>query len=307
MRVVFFGTSSFAVASLRAIASNVLLVVTQPDRPSGRGSTLKISPVKMAALSLGLEVQAPENVRAKEFVENIELIRPDVHVVASYGQILSERLLSTAVHGGINLHASVLPKYRGAAPIQRAILDGDTETGVTLMQMDKGMDTGDIIAIEKTPIGFDETEPELETRLGQLASGMIENWLPRLCSGEYPREPQDESLATYAPKVLKSEAELAWDETAEMAYRRFRAFVARPGAFLTTKFGKVKVKNARIGSLSGKSSEVLGSYEDGLLIAFREGSILLNRVLLEGRKEMNGEDFANGLRLAPGDQLSDIA
>lgn len=303
MRVIFFGTSSFAVASLKAVANHVQLVVTQPDRPSGRGSALKKSPVRIAAEQIGLEVSTPEKARAVEFVETLESIHPDVLVVASYGQILSERVLGAAIHGGINLHASVLPNYRGAAPIQRAILEGQTETGVTLMQMAKGMDTGDIISIEKTMIGEDETEPELDLRLGELASKVIEEWLPRLCSGDYPKIPQDDSLATYAPKVEKAEAELNWSESDEKAYRRFRAFVGRPGAFIVTRFGRVRLKVARLGMKSGGPSEVLSIGDEGLEVAFSRGSILVKTVLPEGRKEMTGADFAHGHRLLIGDKL----
>ena len=169
MRIVYFGTSDFAVPALRALAEHVVLVVSQPDRPTGRGMKLQSSPVKKLALELGLPVETPEKARTPEFVEQVAAIGADVHVVAAYGQILSVKLLETAKNGGINLHGSILPAYRGAAPIQRSILNGDHETGVTLMQMDKGMDTGDMIAVAKTPIGPDETYGELQTRLSEIA------------------------------------------------------------------------------------------------------------------------------------------
>jgi len=205
MRVAYFGTAVFAVPALRAVADHVVLVVSQPDRPTGRGLQTQPSPVKLAALEHGLPVETPEKCRTPEFVEFLRSLELDVLLVAAYGQILSVAVLESAHRGGINLHGSVLPHYRGAAPIQRAILAGERQTGITLIQMDKGMDSGDCIAIEHTPIGEDETYGELQDRLAAIAAEMAGTWLPRIVAGDYPRVPQDHDHATFAPKVLKED------------------------------------------------------------------------------------------------------
>jgi folate-dependent phosphoribosylglycinamide formyltransferase PurN len=189
MRLVFFGTAEFAVPALRAVAEQTVLAVSQPDRPSGRGMGLKASPVKLAAQELGLEVATPQKCRAPEFVEQLESLQADALIVAAYGQILSQSVLDSVRRGGINLHGSILPKYRGAAPIQRAILEGETQTGVTLMQMDRGMDTGDVIAISRTPIGPDETYGELQERLAETGAELLFEWLERIVAGDYPSDP----------------------------------------------------------------------------------------------------------------------
>jgi len=302
MRLVFFGTGAFCLPALKELAEYIALVVTQPDRPSGRGMKLQAAPAKIAALELGLEVATPDKCRAPEFVERIESIKPDALLVASYGQILSQRLLDSAVRGGINLHGSILPRWRGAAPIQRAIQHGDTESGVTLMQMDKGMDTGDIIAIEKTEIGRDETYGQLQDRLALIAAQMARDWLPRIVLGDYPRSPQDQTRSTLAPKVESPERELHFSEPAESAYDRFRAFAPVPGTHVVTKFGKLKLIETRLGTKQ-VSPGVVTSTADGCEVSFAAGSLILREVQLEGKKKMSGRDFANGMRLQTGDSL----
>ena len=337
MKLIFFGTGTFAVPALRALAGHVALVVTQPDRPSGRGMRMGVGPVKAAAMELGLTVESPEKSRAPEFVERLRAENADALVVASYGQILSPAVLDSARRGGINLHGSLLPKYRGAAPIQRAILDQEPETGVTLMQMDKGMDTGEVIAMRSTPIGPDETYGELQDRLAVIAAEMAVEWMPRIVSGDYPRVPQDSSGATMAPKVEKAEAELSFDRPATAEYARFRAFTPSPGATLRTKAGLVKLSRSRIADRGSRisdaelgtrnselgagnpeavessrsairdprsetrpeSGEVL-SVAPSFIIAFKEGAFELIEVQPEGKKRMSGRDLANGLRLKPG-------
>lgn len=302
MRIVYFGTAPFAVLPLAEIAPHVVLVVSQPDRMAGRGMHLQPSPVKKAALELGLRVATPEKSRSPEFVAKLRELGADALLVAAYGQILSTAVLESAVHGGINLHGSMLPKYRGAAPIQRAILNGETETGVTLMQMDKGMDTGDIIAIERTPIDPDDTALDLTLKLSYVAGQMAKHWMPLICLGQYPRTPQDPAEATLAPKVEKSEAELHFDRPAPQEYDRYRAFTPSPGAFLRTRFGLVKIGQARLGTQEGNPSVVLSASES-CQVAFSHGSLHLLELQPEGKKRMTGKDFANGLRLRPGDSL----
>lgn len=304
MTVVFFGTGDFAVPALREVAPHVTLVVAQPDRPSGRGLALRPTPVKAAALELGLDVATPESCRDEAFVAQIRALRPDLLLVASYGQIMPLRLLEAAAHGGINLHGSILPRFRGAAPIQRAIQAGERETGVTLMQMARGMDTGDIIAIERAPIGEDETAGELFVRLAQLAAGMASNWLPRLCSGDYPRTPQREAEASYAPKIERDEGRIRFDETADVAYDRYRAFTPFPGAFLETPLGRIRLTKVRLSTASGKPGTVL-AVAPVLTVACRTRSLELHEVRPQGKTGMTGRDFVNGARLQVGACLAE--
>jgi methionyl-tRNA formyltransferase len=279
-----------------------VLVVTQPDRLGGRGMQMQVSPVKRAALECGLEVASPEKSRSPEFVEQLRSIRADALLVAAYGQILSTAVLESATRGGINLHGSILPRYRGAAPIQRAILNGESETGVTLMQMDRGMDTGNIIDVQRTSIDPNETALALTERLASLSARMAAEWMPRICAGEYPRTPQDDAQATVAPKVEKSEAELRCHRLARSEYNRFRAFTPSPGAFIRTRFGLVKISACRLGTQTGEPGVVL-STSLSCEVAFLGGSLLLQELQPEGKKRMTGKDFANGLRLRAGDSL----
>ena len=302
LRLVFFGTSEFAVPILRAIHSSVSLVVTQPARPVGRRKEIASTPVALAAMDLDLPVATPERARATEFVAEVAAQRADALLVASYGQILSEAMLATAVRGGINFHASILPRYRGAAPIQRAILAGETDTGVTLMQMDKGMDTGDIIAVESLAIGETETEGELEARLAELSARMAEEWAQRIVSGDYPRRPQQADLATYAPKMTKEDGAIALDMPVEVAYRTFRASTPRPGCTLETRLGPLKVLACRIAGSAGAPGEVL-AIDRGLTISLPGGALTLGRVQSPGKQPLAGNDFAHGKRLSIGDNL----
>lgn len=299
MKLVFFGTAEFAVPALRRLAPYVALVVAQPDRPSGRKMQLHPSPVKAAAAELGLPCETPERCREPRFIEHIAALGADALVVAAYGQIMPERLLSAAKRGGINLHGSLLPKYRGAAPIQRAIFEGESETGVTLMQMDKGMDTGDAIATVATPIGPDETAGELFVRLAELAADLAEAWMPRIVVGDYPRLPQDREQATYAPKIAKEEARIVVASEARREYDRFRAFTPSPGAFLETVVGHVRLSEARLNPASGEPGTLL-ALDPVPLLACACGALELRTVQPEGKKRMSGRDFANGARLTQG-------
>lgn len=278
------------------MAPHVVQVVTQPDRPRGRGMELQPTPVKLEAERLGIPVATPERARNAEFVDFVRGLDADFLLVASYGQILSTALLETGKRGGINLHGSLLPKYRGAAPIQRAIEDGENMTGVTLMQMDKGMDTGDMIAKVETPIGPDETYGELQDRLALLAADLIDDWAVRLGAGDYPRERQDENLATHAPKVDRSETLLDFRDTASLSYRRFKAFTPAPGVSVETNVGTLKLTQCRMGSLSGVPGEILDS-SGRLVVGFGNGSLEWLEVQPAGKKRMAGKDFANGYRL----------
>ena len=302
MNLIFFATAEFAVPSLYALKEHVCLVVSQPDRPGRRGMKLQASPIKQAALELGLPVETPEKSRAPEFVERLRLENADALVVAAYGQILSQAVLDSANRGGINLHGSILPKYRGAAPIQRCILDGENETGVTLMQMDKGMDTGDIIEIARTPIYPDETYGELQGRLAVIAADLATEWMPRIVEGNYPRIPQNNDEATHAPKVQKEEAELSFERDAADEYNRYRAFTPAPGAWIKTNAGQMRISRMARSDLDGASGEILETAPN-LTVAFQSGALQFIEVQPEGKKRMSGRDFANGARLRPGLRL----
>ncbi len=302
MRIVFFGTASFAVPSFEAVHEHVVAVVSQPDRPSGRGLKLSASPVKARAMELGHEVVTPEKARDPEFVSWVQSLDADFLLVAAFGQILSVALLESARHGGINLHGSILPEYRGAAPIQRTILDGRTETGVTMIQMDKGMDSGDVISIEKMSILPDETYGELQDRLAVLAAEMARSWAPKLATGEYPREVQDHELATAAPKIEKAEAHIRWNRDAASEYNRFRAFTPAPGAVLDTNLGPARISQAGFSPESGEPGQVL-AIQPHLRVALASGSLHILELQPAGKKRMSGRDFANGSRLKIGDSL----
>jgi len=302
VKIVLFGTGTFAVPALERLGAHISLVVTQPDRPSGRHMRLQLSPVKLKAIELGIEVEAPERSRAPEFVERLQREQADFLLVASYGQILSEAVLNGAHRGGINLHGSILPKYRGAAPIQRCLENSDAETGVTLMQMDRGMDTGDIIETARTPIGPDETYGELQDRLAILAADLAETWSERIAQDDYPRTPQNSTEATLAPKIDRAETELTLTRDATNEYNRFRAFTPSPAAFLSTRFGRLKLRQIRHSDLAGTPGAIV-ALNPNVVVACTAGGLQLIEVQPEGKRQMEGRAWANGVRLRIGDNL----
>lgn len=302
MKLIYFGTASFAVPALKRLAEHVSNVITQPDKPSGRGMQVHSSPVKTAALELGLPVQSPISARDPEFIEWVRQQSADALVVAAYGQILPVALLESARQGAFNLHGSVLPHYRGAAPIQRAVMDGLMETGVTLIQMDKGMDSGDVVAIEKLAVGADETYGELQDRLAELAAIMAGEWMPKIARGEYPRTPQDHAQMTLAPKISVDDATLSTDRSAAQEYNRFRAVTPAPGARIHTKWGQVKILECRIAEscLAPGTLEKLGG---DWILGFTGGGIALKTVKPEGKRAMPFADAANGWRAVSGESI----
>lgn len=302
MRVVYFGTAPFAVLALERIAEHVVTVVAQPDKPAGRGMREQVTPVRAKALELGLPVLTPVKARAPEFVEAFRELEPDVAVVAAYGQILSQRLLDVPKHGCFNLHGSVLPRWRGAAPVQRAVEAGDSESGVTLMKMDAGMDTGAMVAIERTPIGPDESAGELYARLAALAGEMAAQWIDRLAAGDFTLTPQDDTWATHARKVTREDACLDPVLTSAEAYNRYRGMTPAPGAWVQTVRGPLKVTLARPSELRGEPGVVL-STRPYLTVGFADGALDLLQVKPEGKGKMSGTDYANGARVAVGDKL----
>lgn len=303
MKLVFFGTSVFAVPILERLSPYVSLAVTQPDRPSGRGLSLNPSPVKQCAVALGVPVIDPKKIRTPDFEAELRALGADAFVVAAYGRILPANILDIPPYGCLNLHGSILPAYRGAAPIQRCLENGDRVTGVTLMHMDEGMDTGDMIAVVETKIGDDEVYGALQDRLAVLAAELAEAWVPRVVAGNAMRIHQLEMNATHAAKIEKGEAELKWTDSAHVNHNRFRAFTPSPGPYFRTQDGVVRVSSMRLADQSGSPGTIL-ALRPNLCIACLDGSVELLDVRPEGRKLMSGSDWANGARLRIGDSLA---
>lgn len=296
-RALFFGTPAIALGSLRALTevAEVVGVVTQPDRPSGRGLELRPPPVKTLALELGIEVMQPLKVRTGELRDWVLARRADVLVVLAYGRILPVDVLEAAPHGAINLHASLLPRYRGAAPIAWSILRGETETGVSLMQMDAGMDTGAVLSRHALPIGADETGGELSERLAELAASIVRTDLPRAVRGELTAEPQDEALATYAPPLERDAGRIDFTRPAAELKNLVRGLAPRPGAF-TTLAGKtlrIAAVQVREELLAGTAGSV--HVERGVpFVTTGQGSLEIVSAQLEGRRMASGRDLVNG-------------
>lgn len=261
------------------------------------------SPVRRAAEELGLPVETPEKARDPEFIESIRSLKPDLLLVAAYGQILRQALLDAGRQGSFNLHGSILPEWRGAAPIQRCIESGATETGVTLMRMDAGMDTGDIVAIARTQIGSDETSDQLTERLADIAAELAADWLERLAVGDFPCQPQDDSLASHAAKLSKEDALLDPFDDARRQYDRFRACTSRPGAWIQSRYGPLRVREARLVSEAGFAPGTVTQTRPDLVVGFQGGGLRLLTVQAAGKGPVSGDEFANGARLAIGDRF----
>lgn len=307
-RAIFFGTPEFAVPCLDALTriASVVRVVCQPDRPAGRGHREQAPPVKVRALELGIEVMQPRKVKPPELAAELAALDAQIGVVVAYGRILPRHLLDAPARGCVNVHGSLLPRWRGAAPIQWAIASGDAESGVCLMQMDEGLDTGAVISCARTPIGADETSGELFARLSTLGSELLERDLPRYLSGELGLTPQDDAAATHARMLDKSDARLdpGWD--ARRVHDHARGMHPWPGASLWLRGSRVKVHATRLAQAEGTlgaPGEVLAIDGDGIRIACGSGALLLRELQLEGRKRLPGDVVAAGLRLETGERF----
>jgi methionyl-tRNA formyltransferase len=296
-RVVFMGSPDFAVPTLRSLAAqqDVRGVVTQPDRPAGRGRGLKAPAVKRVAIEMGLPAIQPARLREPEAMATLRLWAPEVIVVAAFGQILRSDVLGLPTHGCLNVHASLLPRWRGAAPIQAAILAGDPETGVTIMKMDEGVDTGGILSQGRTPIAPGDTAESLSKRLSQLGAELLTETLPRYLAGELQPRPQDEARATKAPMLKKQDGLLDPNRSAAELERRVRALNPWPGAFFTWGKRTLKVLRAHTVSASSSSGKRL-VYEGGIALGTTQGILVLDEVQVEGRKPMSGDQFLVGAR-----------
>jgi len=307
MRSVFAGTPEFAAQALAAILAagqSVPLVLTQPDRPSGRGMALKASPVKQLALEHGLQVHQPASLKSAESRQPIIDASPDVMVVAAYGLILPQAALDIPRLGCINIHASLLPRWRGAAPIQRAVLAGDAETGVTLMRMEAGLDTGPMLLKGRLPITDADRVATLHDKLAALGARLIVEALPRLARGELPGEPQPAEGVTYAAKLEKSEAVLDWRQTAVVLSRAVRAFDPYPGTVARIEGQTIKVWRAEPAPGAGEPGTVLAANADGILVACGEGALRLVELQKSGGKRLQAADFLHGFALKPGQRFS---
>jgi len=300
MKVVFFGTPEFAVPALAAVADRfeVMLVVAQPDRPKGRGRTLAAPPVKEAALARGIVVLQVESPNAPAALSALRAIEPDLFVVVAYGAILSAELLAVPKHGAINLHASLLPRYRGASPIQAALLDGAAETGASTMWMDEGLDTGDVIAVSRLAIGPDETAGELSDRLAASGARLLADTIAAVEAGTATRTPQPAEGASVTKKIRKDAGRLDFTQPAARVHERARAMTPWPGALAEFAGEPVRFARTRLAPAgTGAAGAVLGDGPSGgLLVACGEGAIEVLRVVPAGRAEMDAQAWWRGLR-----------
>ena len=297
MRVVFMGTPDIAATCLKKIIAdgfNVVGVYTQPDRPKGRGMKMVMSPTKEVALANNIPVFQPENFRADEDVQALRDLKPDVVAVVAYGRILPQRVLDIAPRGFINIHASVLPKYRGSAPYQWAVLDGLEETGVTAMFLVREMDAGDIIDVSKTPIGPDETAGELLDRLAVLGADLLSKTLGRLTEGDVEHTPQDASQVSFAPMLDKTMCPIDWCKTAQQVHNHVRGLHPWPVATTEIQGKKFTVHATKIVEGSGEPGQILGLSKTGLKIACGEGAVEIISLQAEGGKRMAAPDYFRG-------------
>jgi methionyl-tRNA formyltransferase len=307
MRIVFCGTPEFAVPSLRRLAAessiSIEAVVMQPDRPRGRGKHVSHSPVKEAAIEAGLRIYQPETIKSPEAQEFLQQVAPDAVVIIAYGQIIPARLLTIPRLGWINLHASLLPHYRGAAPVHWAVANGEAVTGLTTMRIDAGMDTGPILLQHELEIGPNETAPELAARMSEAGAGLVVDSLWQLDRGAISPQPQDHASASYAPILKRDDGWIAWPRTAQEIYNRMRGFAPWPGAYTTFRgqvchlWGRPEKGGAAANHIA--PGQVVHSTKDVYVVCGEGTCLRLESVQIEGRKRVLARDFANGARLAP--------
>jgi len=308
MRIAYMGTSEFAVPALKALAAaghDVAAVYTQPPRPAGRGQAERRSPVHEAALALGLEVRAPQSLKDESEIAAFQALDLDVAVVASYGHILREPFLKAPVFGCVNIHASLLPRWRGAAPIQRAILAGDKQSGVTIIRMDAGLDTGAMLLAEALPITGASTAETLHDQLAELGARLIVAALDGLLRGSLTPVEQPKEGATYAHKLGKDEGQLDWRRPAAELERQVRAFAPWPGTFFEINGERIKVLQAALSPGSGQPGVVLPGH--GFVVACGSGALRLLRLQRPGRAALAEDDFRRGFVLQPDTVLASPA
>lgn len=309
MRLIFAGTPDFAVPALDALVRaghDVVAVYTQPDRPAGRGRKLSPSPVKVRAQALNIPVEQPESLKSAEAQSALAAYQPDAMIVVAYGLLLPQAVLDIPKHGCLNIHASLLPRWRGAAPIQRAIAAGDTESGVGIMQMEKGLDTGPVLLEKRTPVSGTDTGGRLHDRLSTLGAQAIVEALDGIARGALQPKPQDASQATYAHKLTKQEAALDWTQPAEVLARQVRAFDPWPVAFTTLQDKTLRIWSASPRDLPGSKAtpgQIVAASGEGLDVATGDGILRITRLQPPGKRPMNAAEFLNGHPLSPGARL----
>jgi methionyl-tRNA formyltransferase len=309
LRIVFMGTPHFAVPSLSRLLSDgheIVAVVTQPDRPSGRGRRLTSSPVKLLAVERELKILQPKNVNLEAPLETLTSLEPEVVVVVAFGGILRKPLLELPSTGCINLHASLLPKLRGVAPVNWAIIRGEKETGVTTMWMAEKVDAGEIIFQRRVSIHDEETASELEERLSEVGSELLSSTLDAVAEGSAPREPQDHSISSYAPKLKKEDGVIDWHRNAEELYNHIRGVTPWPGAQTTLRGEPLKILRAKVldADSSHEPATVLNVDKEGAVaVAAGGGAVLIITVQPPGKKPMSAVDFARGRRLREGESF----
>jgi methionyl-tRNA formyltransferase len=308
MQILFIGTGEIGLPTLRMLHDRrdheLIGVVTQPDKPAGRDQKLTPSPIKKASQQLSvagatseckleLPVLQPTKIKSGESIDAIRKLKPDLIVVMAYGQILPREVLEIPTIACLNLHASLLPRWRGAAPIQAAIAAGDRETGITVMYMDEGLDTGDILLQRKIEIAPDETGTSLHDKVAQIAPEALAEAILLLEKGKAPRLPQENELATYAPKLEREHGRIDWTQSAAVIERKIRAFDPWPGAFMEIDHRKLKIFGAKIVAGRGKTGEISRN-ENELIVAAGEGALSLGEVQLEGKRRMSAAEFLRG-------------
>jgi methionyl-tRNA formyltransferase len=311
MRIVFCGTPEFAVPSLRRLVAepgiSVEAVITQPDRPRGRGQHISSSPVKEAALAADLHVYQPETIKSDSAQEFLKRVAPDAVVIIAYGQIVPARLLTIPRLGWMNLHASLLPRYRGAAPIHWAIANGETVTGVTTMQIDAGMDTGPILLQRELEIAPDETSPELAERMSAIGAELVVDSLLRFERGEIQLAPQDSQKASYAKILKKEDGRIEWQRTARQIYNRMRGFTPWPGTYSTFRGQTCHLWGRPGGGADAEGhkppGEIVTASKEIYVVCGERTCLRLESVQVEGRKRISTREFANGARLTPGERF----
>ena len=310
MRSIFFGSPAFAVPCLDALheISDVAAVISQPDRPAGRGLAMRPPAVKTRALELGLEVWQPTKVRTDEFSEKLRALGADVAVVVAYGRILPVAVLEAPRMGCVNVHASLLPRWRGDAPIQWAIARGDQQTGVTLMQMDQGMDTGPILATASTRIERDDDSATLGERLSKMGAELLRTELPRYVAGELTPQAQDDDYATMAPLLDKEHGRIDWDKPSDAVHNQIRGMNPWPGAHTVLGDRHIKVHRSLASTLDPEGAlpgQVIALDPEGILVACAEGTLEIQEIQESGRKRVTARDFISGRRVALGDRFGD--
>ena len=296
MRIVFVGAGAIGVPTLQTLLKSeheVVGIVTQTDKPVGRAQSMEPTPIKKAMQGTALRILQPARIKDQQAVEEIRALKPDVIVVMAYGQILPLDVLEIPEIACLNLHASLLPRWRGAAPIQAAIAAGDQGTGITIMYMNEGLDTGDMLLQRKIDIRSDDTGGSLHDRLAQIAPEALLESLGMLAKGSAPRIPQDNNVATYAPKLKREDGKIDWSQPAETIERKIRAFNPWPGAFTNFGAGNLKIFSTSVVDLSGTPGAILRS-DKQLVIAAGQGALCLDEVQLEAKRRMNAAEFLRG-------------